>query len=343
MIEQESDEEMRQLAEEELLELQESQEYQLTNIKKGLLGTTDTAANEASGAILELRPGIGGEESALFVYEMTRMYQRWASSSSASGDESSEPWDVALLSAIPTEASSGSGSSSPAYKEAILQVTGPDAYRRLRYESGIHRVQRVPVTTSVAKMQSSTITIVVLPVIEGDNEGSSSSADDLVNPADVKTEVMRSRGAGGQHVNKTESAIRLTHLPTGITVSMQDSRSQHKNREQAWKILRARLMDQKMKREEQEARQARGEQIVGLGRGDRVRTYNWPQDRVTDHRIGENVSGLDVFMEGEGVGLAHFVDELEERTREMQMEERLRVLMEKRQKTEAQQGDGKAK
>lgn len=336
MIEQESDDDMRQLAEEELAELEQRQQSYLEDIRDGLVGNTDTAANDASGAILEIRPGIGGEESALFVYEMARMYQRWCVSPEASGEEGSQPWDVALLSATPTEASSGSGSSSPAYKEAIVQVTGPDAYRRLQYESGIHRVQRVPVTTSVAKMQSSTITIVVLPVIESDS--SNETADDIVNPADVKTEVMRSRGAGGQHVNKTESAIRLTHLPTGITVSMQDSRSQHKNREQAWKILRARLTDLKLKREEQEARQARGEQIVGLGRGDRVRTYNYPQDRVTDHRIGENVSGLDVFMEGEGVGLAHFIDELEERTRTLQMEERLRVLTDKRKKAdEAQQ------
>lgn len=325
----EDDPEMRALAQEEVAGLEEQQEDLLIeHIRDGLLDNGSAASTATSGAIIELRPAIGGDESSVFVGEMTRMYQRWCVS-----HPMGHQWSVSLLSSTAIEAT---GVSSGALKEAIVQVEGEGAYEALKYEAGIHRVQRIPETTSVAKLQSSTMTIVVLPMDSATSSSSSGSADqpkadEIVDPADVKTEVMRSRGAGGQHVNKTESAIRLTHIPTGITISMQDSRSQHQNREKAWQILRARLLDLELKRKEQEARDVRGEQIVGLGRGDRVRTYNFPQDRVTDHRLGENVGSIDSFMEGEGEGLRYFVEGLAEMDKSLAIDERLRALVAKKQ------------
>ncbi|CAO1631126.1 unnamed protein product [Parajaminaea phylloscopi] len=352
----EEDEEMRALAEEEVESLLEEQESIFSlSFRDALLeasskaggkassgGSTPTSSNgsgsslRATGAIIELRPAIGGDESSLFVGEMTRMYQRWCASAPLGTH-----WKVTMLSSTPVDAM---GTASGALKEAILQVDGEGAYEALKYEAGIHRVQRIPETTSVAKLQSSTMTIVVLPIDtsssspSGSGEQQQQRADDIVDPQDVKTEVMRSRGAGGQHVNKTESAIRLTHLPTGISVSMQDSRSQHQNREKAWQVLRARLLDLDMKRKEQEARDVRGEQIVGLGRGDRVRTYNFPQDRVTDHRLGENVGSIDAFMEGEGEGLTQFVEGLAEEGKSLAIQERLRSLLQCRDSGAAQDG-----
>lgn len=315
MLKSEKDDEMRALAEEELASLQDRSEELLIEVHAGLAAeaATDTSP---SGAIIELRSAIGGAESSVFVTEMTRMYERWCSE---------QGWRVTLLSATSTDTTNASD----IYKDAILQVQGDGAFASLQYEAGIHRVQRIPVTTSVAKLQSSTITVVVLPF--DDTDTSAPRADDVVNPSDVKSEVMRSRGAGGQHVNKTESAVRLTHLPTGISVSMQDSRSQHQNRERAWQILRARLLDLKMKREEEEARAKRGEQIVGLTRGDRVRTYNFPQDRVTDHRLTQNVGDIAAFMEGSGEGLQTFVEGLQEMKRQREIDERLRALMARRE------------
>lgn len=323
------DEEMRALAQEEIESVENKQDTLiLGSIRDGVLDASGHARGsggaslQATGAIIELRPGIGGDESSVFVGEMTRMYQRWCGSAPLG-----QRWKVTMLSSTPIEPTGAS--SSGAFKEAILRVDGKGAYEALRYEAGIHRVQRIPETTSIAKLQSSTMTVVVLPLDSSSaSQGAEqSTADDIVDPQDVRTEVMRSRGAGGQHVNKTESAIRLTHIPTGITVSMQDSRSQHQNREKAWQVLRARLLDLDVKRKEQEARDVRGEQIVGLGRGDRVRTYNFPQDRVTEHRLGQNVGSIDAFMEGEGQGLREFVQGLAEAEKSLAVQQRLRALL----------------
>ncbi|CAO1619838.1 unnamed protein product [Sympodiomycopsis kandeliae] len=308
MADTETDEEMKMLAEDEVEELTSSLELLRTNLSDRLFPPDDI---HQSGALIELRPGIGGEESCLFVAEMTRMYERWCAANHPD-------WSVSLLSSTSSEFNG-------ALKEAILQISGTGPYGSLRFEAGIHRVQRIPVTTSVPKMQSSTMTIVVLPLA---TETKFSSEDQLVDPRDVKTEVMRSRGAGGQHVNKTESAIRLTHIPSGITVSMQDSRSQHANREKAWSILRSRLLDIKNKEKEQHERNLRGEQIVGMGRGDRVRTYNYPQDRVTDHRIHSNANNLDQFMQGTGEALTSFIQELQNEERQKIIEYKLRSITE---------------
>lgn len=313
MLEQEQDEEMKALVNEEIQELAESQARLQGQLRNEMFPAEGA---HLSGAILELRTSIGGAESAVFVGEVTRMYERWCSSHPG--------WSVQVLSATPFD------TEPDILKEAIVQVVGPDVYNSLRFESGIHRVQRVPKTTNVKKMQSSTISIVVLPF---DNSSSSNtgepSADEIVDPTDVKTETMRSRGAGGQHVNKTESAIRLTHLPTGITVSMQDSRSQHQNRDKAWQILRARLADRKMKEDQEKERALRGEQIVGLTRGDRIRTYNFPQDRVTDHRLQTSVGDIEGFMEGqEGIaGLRYLVEQLQEKERDMKIKNRMMRLL----------------
>ena len=186
----------------------------------------------------------------------------------------------------------------------------------------MHRVQRIPATQNLGKLQTSTITIIALPM----HGGESDQADDIVDPKDVKIETMRARGAGGQHVNRTESAVRLTHDPSGITVSMQDSRSQHQNRTKAWEVLRARLLDRKLRREAEENRALRRSQVASADRSERVRTYNFPQDRVTDHRVGISLSGIASIMEGdddEGVGLTYLIHELMEQDDRQRLEELL--------------------
>lgn len=226
-------------------------------------------------------------------------------------------WRTELLSISPVDISS-SGNTSEGIREAILQVHGDDAYDSLRFEAGVHRVQRIPTTQNLGKLQTSTIAILVMPVL-----GEVDQAEDVVDPKDVKGETMRSRGAGGQHVNRTESAVRLTHVPTGITVSMQESRSQHQNRTRAWEVLRARLLDRKLRAEAESNRALRRSQVASADRSERVRTYNFPQDRVTDHRVGISLSGISQIMEGDdggGVGLTYLIQELQDREAEQQLE-----------------------
>lgn len=268
---------------------------------------------DQQSAIMEIRPGVGGNESAVFSAEVARMYTRFCSDSS---------FQVEQLSATNAEVSATNKGAAPeAYKEVILSIKGPGAYGLLRYEAGVHRVQRVPVTVSVNKIQTSTIAIVVLPLAEQGKAGGQALRDEVVDVKDVKEEVMRSRGAGGQHVNKTESAIRLTHEPTGITVSMQDSRSQHQNRTKAWEILRARLMDRKMREDQAEARDLRRSQIASMDRFDRVRTYNFMQDRVTDHRVPISTSDITNIMEGDARegGLLYIVRSVREHRENLQL------------------------
>lgn len=269
-----------------------------SEIRQALL--SDSSSSDNLDAIVEVRPGVGGQESSLFTGEVARMYMRYCEGLSTDGT----PWQVETLSSTSAEASGGDAGN--AFKEVILSVKGRGAYAVLQNEAGVHRVQRIPVTQSTGKLQSSTIAVVVLP--GGGDESGGKGADDVVDSKDVKTEVMRSRGAGGQHVNKTESAIRLTHEPTGITVSMQDSRSQHQNRTKAWAVLRARLLDRKMREEASSNREARRNQVSGMDRSDRIRTYNFPQDRVTDHRVPFSISGIDTVMEGSDEGLGYLLD-----------------------------------
>jgi peptide chain release factor 1 len=231
--------------------------------------------------ILEIRPAAGGDEAALFAAELFAMYRRYAES---------RGWRFEVLEYDATELGG--------LREGIAEIAGGAVYARLKYESGVHRVQRVPVTESQGRIHTSTVTVAILPEAE--------EVDVALNEADLRIDVFRASGAGGQHVNKTESAVRITHLPTGIVVSMQDEKSQHKNRAKALKILRARLFERE-RSEREAARAASRRAQIGTGdRSERIRTYNFPQGRVTDHRINFTLYKLDRVLAGE-------LDELIER------------------------------
>jgi peptide chain release factor 1 len=246
---------------------------------------------ESLPCMVEIRPGAGGSEAAIFAGDLLRMYQAFCSRSGY------------RTSVLKLESAQGDNESTLA--EAVLEIESEGAYGLFRCEAGVHRVQRVPATESKGRVHTSAVSVLVLPsfpdsggaeIADFDNPES----DYYLDVKEVRTEVMRARGAGGQHVNTTDSAIRLTHLPTMTSVSMQDHRSQPKNREAAWKLLRSRLAQaRKEKREEEMVAMRRS--VVGvakMGRGDKVRTYNWNQQRVTDHRSGLTVHGLDDVMEG---------------------------------------------
>lgn len=249
--------------------------------------------------LIEIRPGAGGGEAALFAGDLLKMYTAYCARKNF------------RTSLLKYETSDGDSDTVAPLQEAILEIEGLGAYGELRSEAGVHRVQRVPATESKGRTHTSAVSVLVLPSIPLiGNEGlemhevdlNDPTTDYYVDPSDVRTDVMRARGAGGQHVNTTDSAIRLTHIPTNTVVSMQDSRSQHKNRAKAWQILRSRLA--------QARREAREEEVVALrrniigvgkmGRSDKIRTYNWGQQRVTDHRSGLSVHNLDDVMEGGG-------------------------------------------
>jgi peptide chain release factor 1 len=230
---------------------------------------------DENNIFLEIRAAAGGDESALFAGELFRMYSRYAEW---------KGWKVEVLSASDGEKGG--------YKEIISRIIGKGAYSRLKYESGAHRVQRVPETEAQGRIHTSTCTVAVLPEVEAVDEVQ-------INPADIRVDTYRASGAGGQHVNKTDSAVRLTHLPSGLVVECQDERSQHKNRARAMSLLQARLLD--MERQKRiSAQAAQRKSLVGTGdRSERIRTYNFPQGRVTDHRINLTVHQLPRIMEGE--------------------------------------------
>jgi peptide chain release factor 1 len=231
--------------------------------------------NDNRNIFLEIRAGAGGDESAIFAGDLFRMYSYYATT---------HRWQVEVM--------SSSAGEHGGFKEIIARVAGKDVYARLKFESGVHRVQRVPDTEAQGRIHTSTCTVAVLP------EAEEVDAIDL-NPADLKVDTFRASGAGGQHVNKTDSAIRITHVPTGTVVECQDERSQHKNRSRAMSILRARLLEsEQRKQREQEAAMRKGQ--VGTGdRSERIRTYNFPQGRVTDHRVNVTLYKLDRVMEGD--------------------------------------------
>ncbi len=269
--ETESDAELKKLLSDEGYACKERLAEQ-TNELKILLLPKDR--NDERNCTLEIRGGAGGEEAALFAYELYRMYQAYC-------EKHRFRWEIVDL----NETELGG------MKEVIVNVSGKGAYKKLKYESGVHRVQRVPETESQGRVHTSTVTVAVLPEAE--------EVEVEIAEKDIRVDLFRSSGAGGQKVNKTETAIRITHFPTGIVVSCQDERSQLKNKEKAFRVLRARLYDYYNSRQSSQEAQNR-KSLVGTGdRSERIRTYNFPQSRVTDHRIGLSLYSIDAFMMGE--------------------------------------------
>lgn len=275
------DETIREMFAAEKEELMESLDEALEPLPELLLPTPEVAELPV---MISINAGVGGSESALFAQEMVRAYTRFATS---------RGWKVETISETKGPDDFGIRETTVKIEPAPYSEEGNEVYGSFQWEKGVHRVQRVPATESQGRVHTSTITVIVNPIYPDKPEAP------LVDPKDVRTDVMRAGGAGGQHVNKTESAIRLTHLPTGITVSMQDSRSQHQNRAWAWEILRARLSERKHQEEVEARRAARQSQVKSANRSDKVRTYNFPQDRVTDHRIGQSFNGIKEIVEGE--------------------------------------------
>ena len=266
-----TDEEVRQMGEEELATLQERHDALELELQKALIPPDP---HDASNVYLEIRAGTGGDEAAIFAGDLFRMYSKYAESMG---------WSVEIMSA--REGEHGG------YKEIISRITGSGIYAALKFESGAHRVQRVPATESQGRIHTSACTVAVLPEVD-------EVEAEEINPADLRVDTYRASGAGGQHVNKTDSAVRLTHLPTGIVVECQDERSQHKNRARAMSLLQARLLDAKIAQQQSEQAEQR-RLLVGSGdRSERIRTYNYPQGRVTDHRINLTLYKLDEILEG---------------------------------------------
>ena len=267
-----ADPEMRDFAEDEARTGKAKLESLELDLQKLLLPKDP---NDEKNTFLEIRGGTGGDESALFAGDLFRMYTRFAERNR---------WQVEIISESPGEVGG--------YKEIIARIVGTGVYSRLKFESGGHRVQRVPATETQGRIHTSAATVAVMP-----------EADDAtaiaINPADVRVDTFRASGAGGQHINKTDSAVRLTHIPTGIVVECQDGRSQHKNKDQAWRVLAARIKD-KQTREQNAREAAERKSLIGSGdRSERIRTYNFPQGRVTDHRINLTLYKIDFIMDGD--------------------------------------------
>ena len=271
MLDQKLDDQMKELAEIELNESKENMEKCLEELKILLLPHDE---RDDKNVIIEIRGGAGGEEASLFASDLFRMYTMYAEL---------KGFKYEVLSLYETELGG--------IKEISFSIDGEGAYSRLKFESGVHRVQRVPETESGGRIHTSTVTVAVLPQAE--------QVDLEINPADLQIDTYRSSGAGGQHVNKTESAIRITHIPRGLIVECQDERSQHKNKERALKILRSRLYDMEQAKKDAEIAAERKTQVGTGDRSERIRTYNYPQGRVTDHRISLTLYKLEQIMNGD--------------------------------------------
>jgi peptide chain release factor 1 len=272
-----ADPDLREMAKAELPEL-EARKEELAQQLKVLLLPRDP--NDDKNIILEIRAGTGGEEAALFAADLFRMYSRYADT---------RGWRVEIM--------SSSESDICGFKEVIAMISGQRVYSRLKYESGTHRVQRVPETETQGRIHTSACTVAVLP-----------EADDVdveIDPSDLRIDVYRASGAGGQHVNKTESAVRITHIPTGVVVSCQDEKSQHKNKAKAMKVLKSRILDRMLADQQAKMAADRKSQVGSGDRSERIRTYNFPQGRCTDHRIGLTLYRLDSIMQG---NLDEFID-----------------------------------
>lgn len=271
LLDTDLDEDFEKLVKEELNRAKEQKEIVETQLKILLLPKDP---NDEKNVIMEIRAGAGGEEAALFAAELFRMYSRYAERKN---------WKVEVMST--------SESDLDGFKEVIFMISGKGAYSRLKYESGVHRVQRVPVTESGGRIHTSTATVAVLPEVE--------DVEVEIREEDLEIDTFRAGGAGGQHVNKTESAVRIVHKPTGIVVTCQDERSQHANRDRAMKILRARLYDYYQSIQQKEIESQRRSQVGTGDRSERIRTYNFPQGRVTDHRIGLTLYKLEQILDGD--------------------------------------------
>ena len=271
LVDHEEDEEMKRLAKEEVNRLTQERERVEEELKMALLPKDP---NDDKNILLEIRAGTGGEEAGLFAGDLFRMYSKYAEK---------QGWRMEILSRHYT----GVGG----FKEIIALIEGKRVYSRLKFESGVHRVQRVPVTESQGRIHTSTVTVAILPEAE--------EVDVQIDPNDLRIDIFRSSGPGGQSVNTTDSAVRITHLPTGIVVSCQDEKSQHKNKAKGLKILRARLLDKARQEKQMEISEKRRSQVGTGERSERIRTYNFPQGRVTDHRIGLTLYRLESVLEGD--------------------------------------------
>ena len=271
ILRESKDPDMTEMAKEEIKADEEEKAELEENIKIMML---PKAPNDDKNIIMEIRGAAGGDEASLFAADLLNMYSRYAER---------QGWQTEIIDESPTEVGG--------YKEVVVMITGDNVYSKLKYENGAHRVQRVPATESAGRVHTSTATVGVMPEYE--------KVDLELDPKDIRTDVYRSSGAGGQHINKTSSAVRMTHLPTGIVVAMQDQRSQQQNRVKAMQILTARVYDYYESQNESEYA-AKRKTAVGSGdRSERIRTYNYPQNRVTDHRIGLSLNKLDRIMNGE--------------------------------------------
>ncbi len=280
IINNETDKEVKQLAQDELKDSLRKKILIMKDLDKILV---EKDPNDAKDVFLEIRAGTGGDEAAIFVGDLHKMYTKFSEKQS---------WNIEMLSQ--TESDHGG------FKEIMFKISGDDVYGSLKFESGAHRVQRVPETETQGRVHTSAATVAVLPVIDEIDEIN-------INPADLRIDTYRASGAGGQHVNKTDSAVRITHLPTGTVAECQDGRSQHKNKAQAMEMLYSKLLMEKQERQKQETANER-KNLIGSGdRSERIRTYNFPQGRLTDHRINLTLYKLDTIMDG---NIEHVVDEL---------------------------------